>query len=113
MSEKKEPKAAKLGKKKSLTGEKKKKAGGIKSGSKREKRSKKLRSDKGGKAKKPDSKKAKRNKGVRSESDGFVVERERILRGLICPCCSKRCPLAKPKCGKGRALAKKKAEKVA
>ena len=28
-----------------------------------------------------------------------------------CPCCSKRCPLAKPKCGKGRAVARKKRER--
>lgn len=25
-----------------------------------------------------------------------------------CPCCSKHCPLSKPKCGKGRAVARKK-----
>lgn len=25
-----------------------------------------------------------------------------------CPCCSKCCPLSKPKCGKGRAVARKK-----
>lgn len=25
-----------------------------------------------------------------------------------CPCCGKHCPLAKPKCGKGRAVARKK-----
>lgn len=56
-------------------------------------------------------KKMKRKKGVRLESGGLSVEE--VLRGLMCPCCSKRCPLAKPKCGKGRALAKKKAEKVA
>lgn len=29
-----------------------------------------------------------------------------------CPCCSKRCPLAKPKCGKGRAVARKKRERL-
>lgn len=36
-----------------------------------------------------------------------------ILKSMTCPCCSKRCSLAKPKCGKGRAVAKKKMEKVA
>lgn len=30
-----------------------------------------------------------------------------------CPCCSKRCPLSKPKCGKGRAVARKKRERLA
>lgn len=29
-----------------------------------------------------------------------------------CPCCSKRCPLSKPKCGKGRAVARKKRERL-
>lgn len=29
-----------------------------------------------------------------------------------CPCCSKRCPLSKPKCGKGRAVARKKQERL-
>ena len=34
------------------------------------------------------------------------------LSDITCPCCSKRCPLSKPKCGKGKAIAKKKLEKV-
>ena len=34
------------------------------------------------------------------------------LADFTCPCCSKRCPLSKPKCGKGKASAKKKLEKV-
>ncbi|WP_276685556.1 hypothetical protein [Slackia piriformis] len=29
-----------------------------------------------------------------------------------CPCCSKRCPLSKPKCGKGRAVARKKRDRL-
>ena len=29
-----------------------------------------------------------------------------------CPCCSKHCPLSKPKCGKGRAVARKKRERL-
>ena len=29
-----------------------------------------------------------------------------------CPCCNKRCPLSKPKCGKGRAVARKKRERL-
>lgn len=29
-----------------------------------------------------------------------------------CPCCSKRCPLSKPKCGKGRAVVRKKRERL-
>ena len=35
------------------------------------------------------------------------------LADFTCPCCSKRCPLSKPKCGKGKAVAKKKMEKAA
>ena len=35
------------------------------------------------------------------------------LADFTCPCCSKRCPLSKPKCGKGKAIAKKKLEKAA
>ena len=34
------------------------------------------------------------------------------LADFTCPCCSKRCPLSKPKCGKGKAIAKKKLEKA-
>lgn len=34
------------------------------------------------------------------------------LADFTCPCCSKRCPLSKPKCGKGKAIAKKKSEKA-
>ncbi len=34
------------------------------------------------------------------------------LADFMCPCCSKRCPLSKPKCGKGRAVAKKKLQKA-
>lgn len=26
------------------------------------------------------------------------------LEGRACPCCKKHCPLAKPKCGKGKAV---------
>lgn len=29
-----------------------------------------------------------------------------------CPCCGKRCPLSKPKCGKGRAVARKKRDRL-
>lgn len=31
--------------------------------------------------------------------------RRRRLRSPHCTCCKKRCPLSKPKCGKGRRLA--------
>ena len=34
------------------------------------------------------------------------------LADFTCPCCSKRCPLSKPKCGKGKAVAKKRLEKA-
>lgn len=34
------------------------------------------------------------------------------LADFTCPCCSKRCPLSKPKCGKGKAVAKKKLQKA-
>lgn len=29
------------------------------------------------------------------------------LEGRVCPCCKKHCPLAKPKCSKGKAVRKK------
>lgn len=36
-----------------------------------------------------------------------------MLAEMRCTCCGKHCPLSKPKCGKGRALAKKTTEKLA
>lgn len=33
--------------------------------------------------------------------------RETLLQGRTCPCCKKHCPLAKPKCSKGKAVRKK------
>lgn len=36
-----------------------------------------------------------------------------MLAEMRCTCCGKHCPLSKPKCGKGRALAKKAVEKLA
>ena len=27
-----------------------------------------------------------------------------VLDGRVCPCCKKHCPLAKPKCSKGKAV---------
>lgn len=35
------------------------------------------------------------------------------LADFTCPCCSKRCLLSKPKCGKGKAIAKKKLQRAA
>lgn len=29
------------------------------------------------------------------------------LEGRVCPCCKKHCPLAKPKCSKGKAVREK------
>ena len=50
-------------------------------------------SSKKDKKKKPDKKKAEAKKTAS------------VLDGRVCPCCKKHCPLAKPKCGKGRRLA--------
>ncbi len=42
------------------------------------------------------------------------IEIERIvLAGCTCPCCKKRCPLMKPKCGKGKAIRAKKLKTAA
>lgn len=30
-----------------------------------------------------------------------------LLEGRVCPCCKKHCPLANPKCSKGKAVRKK------
>lgn len=53
------------------------------------------------------SKKGQRNKGVASCSAASFK-----LNLGTCPCCSKHCPLSKPKCGKGRAVARKKQERL-
>lgn len=53
------------------------------------------------------SKKGQRNKDVASCSAASFK-----LNLGTCPCCSKHCPLSKPKCGKGRAVARKKQERL-
>lgn len=55
-----------------------------------------------GKAKPSKAKAAKTGKAVASGAASFQ------LNLGTCPFCSKHCPLAKPKCGKGRAVARKK-----
>jgi hypothetical protein len=54
--------------------------------------SKKDKKDKKDKKKKPDKKKAEAKKAAS------------VLDGRVCPCCKKHCPLAKPKCSKGKAV---------
>ena len=54
--------------------------------------SKKDNKDKKDKKKKPDKKKAEAKKAAS------------VLDGRVCPCCKKHCPLAKPKCSKGKAV---------
>ena len=49
-------------------------------------------SSKKDKKKKPDKKKAEAKKTAS------------VLDGRVCPCCKKHCPLAKPKCSKGKAV---------
>lgn len=66
-------------------------------------------------------KKAEKIVGAKTERKATGTVREKIqktaialnLADFMCPCCSKRCPLSKPKCGKGKAIAKKKMEKAA
>lgn len=59
-----------------------------------------------GSAKKP-KKKAKQGKAAPEISAASLK-----LDLGTCPCCSKHCPLSKPKCGKGRAVARKKRERL-
>lgn len=49
-------------------------------------------------AKKAEQKRSRKEK--KKEKAAFA------LKMRCCTCCGKRCPLTKPKCGKGRALAK-------
>ena len=59
-----------------------------------------------GKAKPSKAKAAKTGKAAASGAASFQ------LNLGTCPCCSKHCPLSKPKCGKGRAVARKKRERL-
>ncbi len=64
------------------------------------------------KAKKPIVEKKPKRKGLakaKSPRVSTVID----LSAFACPCCGKHCPLSKPKCGKGRAIAKKKQQSVA
>lgn len=94
MSDKKKNAAKKLSKKQ-LKKQAKKQEKAVRKAAK--KFAKKLSSDKA----KP-AKAAKTGKAAASGAASFQ------LNLGTCPCCSKHCPLAKPKCGKGRAVARKK-----
>lgn len=72
---------------------------------KKEKAERKLKG-KGGK--KAAAKKIKSKKAEKSKKDIKLV-----LEETRCTCCGKHCPLSKPRCGKGRAMAKKLVEKFA
>lgn len=43
-------------------------------------------------------------KASRRAHDNAADEADALLRSMRCPCCKHRCPLTKPKCGKGRAV---------
>lgn len=59
----------------------------------------------GKKAKKSKSeKKAKKAKKAAKDSKGASADG---LKMEFCPCCKKHCPLTKPKCSKGRRIAKR------
>ncbi len=98
MSDKKKNAAKKLSKKQ-LKKQAKKQEKAVRKAAK--KLAKKLSSDKA----KP-AKAAKTGKAAASGASSFQ------LNLGTCPCCSKRCPLSKPKCGKGRAVARKKRERL-
>lgn len=55
---------------------------------------------------KPDATTRKAKRQRRSDAGTALLER-------ACPCCSKRCLLAKPRCGKGRAVRAKLLERAA
>lgn len=100
MSDKKKNAAKKLSKKQ-LKKQAKKQEKAVRKAAK--KLAKKLSSDK---AKPAKAKAAKTGKAAASDAASFQ------LNLGTCPCCSKRCPLSKPKCGKGRAVARKKRERL-
>lgn len=50
---------------------------------------------------KREQKEKKGKKGKRSQKK---AKKGAALSALTCPCCSKHCPLSKPKCGKGKAI---------
>ncbi|MDO4442388.1 MAG: hypothetical protein Q4B69_00740 [Slackia sp.] len=77
-------------------------------GTKEAKKTKGLSSGKAAVAKTPKAAKAGVPKNARK---GAGVPSFELNLGT-CPCCSKRCPLTKPKCGKGRAVARKKRERL-
>ena len=100
MSDKKKNAAKKKLSKKQLKKQEKKQEKAVRKAAK--KLAKKLSS---GKSKLP--KAAKANKVAAASSAASFQ-----LNLGTCPCCSKHCPLSKPKCGKGRAVARKKRERL-
>lgn len=57
------------------------------------------------------SKTPKKNKAAKKGQRPAGAASFKLYLGT-CPCCSKRCPLSKPKCGKGRAVARKKRDRL-
>lgn len=54
------------------------------------------------------SKEHKRKKAAKKKAKASKAAEAVALEGCVCPCCKKHCPLAKPKCGKGKAVRAKK-----
>lgn len=106
---KNEKEAAKHGKK--SVSKHAEKAGKLKKGdagtSKKASNKKKL-----GRSKEKTKAKAGANPGLKSNKTAVRIAPKVDLSVLKCPCCGKHCPLSKPKCGKGRAVAKKTVEKA-
>lgn len=69
---------------------------------------KKRQSTKNMSKKKPSHKAKKKATEPVAQSDTKLTEgAEAVLTNRTCPCCKKHCPLAKPKCSKGKAIRKK------
>ena len=50
----------------------------------------------------------KQKKAAKKKAKAAKATAAVALEGCVCPCCKKHCPLAKPKCGKGKAVRAKK-----
>lgn len=58
-------------------------------------------------SKKKDAKNDNKKKSTKKKSAEKKHDKKKgsaCLEGRVCPCCKKHCPLAKPKCSKGKAI---------
>lgn len=53
---------------------------------------------------KREQKEKKEKEGKKGKRPQKKAKKGAALSALTCPCCSKHCPLSKPKCGKGKAI---------